>query len=39
MNTVVNRVKLCRLIEKVDNNKKNAQSVGIKNISKYKGKK
>lgn len=38
MINVENRVRICRLIEKIETHKKQSQEIGIKNTSIYKGK-
>ena len=36
--TVANRIRRCKLIEKIEENKKMAHSMGISNVSIYKAK-
>lgn len=36
---VENRVRICRLIEKIETHKKQSQEIGVKNTSTYRGKK
>ena len=37
--TIKERVNLCRLIEKIDRNRNYSKSIGINNVSRFKGKK